>query len=72
MDLACHNGLIPLQWSEPTNIQTPCIIIFYILCISIRFIEWISIPISIKKNLHGKNQGRLDLSKLWTFKMNNY
>ena len=39
MDLACHEGQVPLQWTEPTNIQTPCIIILYTFCISIEFIE---------------------------------
>ena len=24
MDLAYHKGQLPLQWAEPTNIQTPC------------------------------------------------
>ena len=47
MDLAGHEGQVPLQWTEPTNIQTLCIIILYTFCISIWFIEWISI--SIKK-----------------------
>ena len=25
MDLACHEGRVPLHWTEPTYTQTPCI-----------------------------------------------
>ena len=51
MDVTCHKGQVPLQWTEPINTQTPCIIILYTICISIWFTEWISIPIK-KQEFH--------------------
>ena len=53
MDLACHEGQAPLNRTEPTYIQTPCIILY--TPVYLHLIDWIS---TVKKKRKEKEKDK--------------
>ena len=61
MDLACYEGLVPLQWTEPINTQPPCTILFVIS------LDWLNeFPFPLKEIYMVKIRAGWHLIKLWT------
>ena len=57
MDLACHEGQAPLNRTEPTYIQTPCIILY--TPVYLHLIDWIS---TVKKKRKEKDKRKKENS----------